>query len=168
MTAQSGTTSPDASKGSKCFKVRQPCQLWNQHSDNPVPLIQQEDLAVWPFSETKIRSRCGLAALRGVLVLDHLQIRLRCTAIVEQDSPDGILTTFRKIVRVDVEDLAAGVVAKDQEIAQLGNSIAAIDQSTDRGRVVLQQRIQLTELDDRIRNLGVTSRSGRVYSCRSA
>ena len=65
--------------------------------------------------------------MRRILFLDDLKIRLRHTVVVQENPADGLLSSLRQVVGIDVENLAAGVVAEDQQICQLRNPCVAVD-----------------------------------------
>ena len=79
-------------------------------------------------------------------------------AVVEQDAPYRILAALRQVVGVEIEDLAARVVAEHHLVGErLDRRLPVHDAHRD-GRLILEQRIALGVLDDRVRQLGVAAR----------
>ena len=75
----------------------------------------------WPVRahpQPEVGARRGRLALRRILLANQLQQRLLLALVVEQDAPDGVLAALRQRVGVDVEDLAARVVAEDQLVGE--------------------------------------------------
>src|SRR6185295_16443236 len=97
-------------------------------------------------------------SLRHIFFFDDLEEGFRRSVVIQKNAPDRILSTLWKIIRVHVENLAAGVVAEDEEVVELWNSRIAINQAADRCRTRLKQRIQLAVFDDRICDLGILAR----------
>src|SRR6185369_5596357 len=102
-----------------------PCSRHEQAND-PVALVHHEQLSLRPDREPQVGTRRGRLALRRVLLLNQLEQRLRRALVVEQDAADRILAPFGQVVRADVEDLTAGIVAEDQLVLKLFHRAFAI------------------------------------------
>ena len=61
-------------------------------------------------------SRRRVLALCPVLGLNQLEERLRCASIIEEHPADGALPAAGQSVGLDIEDLAAGHVAEQQQV----------------------------------------------------
>ena len=93
-------------------------------------LVEHKDLGVGPSVEAHVGARARILALFEVLFLNQLEQRLRLAVGAQQNPADGILSTSRELVGVNVEDLSAHVVAKQDDVGQLGDRVLAIDTTT--------------------------------------
>ncbi len=113
---------------------------------------------IWPSGPSQKRRSTRSArrlALRGLLFVDDLEKVFRRALVIQENPVNRILSTHWQVVSTDVEDLTAGVVTEEQQVRQLRNFRASVDETSDGCRVRLKQRIELAVLNDRICDLGI-------------
>src|SRR5262245_50127234 len=81
--------------------------------DDAVALVQDEQLTIRSHCHAQVRTRGEHPPLLHVLFLDHLEERLHRPLIADENAMKALPARWQ-LVRIDVEDLAARVVAEDQ------------------------------------------------------
>ena len=120
----------------------------------PSRLLRTKICPCGPSPNRRSARAAGSFFCCDVLLGDELEQRLPRALVVEEDLADGRLAAVRQVVGVDVEDLAARVVAEDHQVLQLlDRGLPVDDEAGDRG--ALEERIAMIEFDDR-------ATSGRV------
>src|SRR6267142_73710 len=87
-------------------------------------------------------------------ILPH-DLANRSVLLVEQEAANRILPAAGQPIGVDVEHLAARVVAEQQLVRELRDGGAAVDDETGHGDVVLEKRVVMIEFDNRVRHLRI-------------
>ena len=87
---------------------RSPTHLPN----DAIHLVHHKNSPVRPHIKPHIRPPGWSPALRAILLLNQLEQRLCRAVIVKQNPPDRILPAMRQMVRIDIENLPARIVAK--------------------------------------------------------
>ena len=115
----------------------------------PSRLLSTKICPCGPSPKRRSARAAGSFLLLDVLLDDELEQRLPRALVVEEDPADRRLAAVRQVVGVDVEDLAARVVAEDHQVLQLRDrGLPVDDEAGDRRRAGRADR------DDRTRRSG--------------
>ena len=137
-------------------------------ADDAIALVQQKDPTLGSRTKAQVRTRRRRPALSPVLLLDELEQRLRHPVALEDEEhpPDRVLSPRWELVGLDSEDLAARVVAEQQQVRQRRNRVVAMYHDTGRSRAPLKQRVQLPVFGDGVVSPASPRASIRLTSSR--
>ena len=76
-------------------------------------------------------------ALCDHFLLDELEKGFRSALILKQNPANGVLSPVGQMVSIHIEDLATGIVTKDQLVGELGNGRLSIRKNAGDGDTAL-------------------------------